>query len=176
MGWYHVNNTGKGIVLGYGKDIHYNEEFFANYVPTKEEVLKTARTIRKEDLEGYETWPLYVKFAAAADDSWALQRARNRGNSYLEKDAYQFYTEALHTAFEKSYGYPGGSFRSVCDYDGNAMIFCCTMWPPETYNENLATLTEEKLQTQLREFLVKATGDSKYAKSELEVCEEYIKE
>ena len=56
------------------------------------------------------------------------------------------------------------------------MIFCGVMWPPEKYNENLVTLTEEKLQEQLREFLVNATGDPKYAEYELKLCAEYIKE
>ena len=39
-----------------------------------------------------------------------------------------------------------------------------------------ATPTEEKLQEQLREFLVNATGDPKYAEYELKLCAEYIKE
>ena len=56
------------------------------------------------------------------------------------------------------------------------MIFCDVLWPPKEYNEALAAMTEEKLQAQLREFLVEVTGDSKYASSPLRVCEEYIKE
>ena len=36
-------------------------------------------------------------------------------------------------------------------------------------------LTEEKLQAQLREFIVNTTGDPKYAEYNLEYCEEYIK-
>ncbi len=48
-------------------------------------------------------------------------------------------------------------------------------WEKE-YHEALAAMTEEKLQTQLREFLVEVTGDSKYASFPLRVCEEYIKE
>lgn len=37
-------------------------------------------------------------------------------------------------------------------------------------------VTEEKLQEQLREFLVNATGDPKYAEYNLAICAEYIKE
>lgn len=37
MGWYHVNNSGKGFTLGYGDDIRYIEEFLAKNVPSKEE-------------------------------------------------------------------------------------------------------------------------------------------
>ena len=56
------------------------------------------------------------------------------------------------------------------------MIFCDVLWPPKKHNEALAAMTEEKLQTQLREFLVEVTGDSKYASFPLRVCKEYIKE
>lgn len=37
MGWYHVNNSGKGINRGYVEDFRYNEEFLAKNVPSKEE-------------------------------------------------------------------------------------------------------------------------------------------
>lgn len=55
------------------------------------------------------------------------------------------------------------------------MIFCDIQWPSKEYNEKFVTLTEEKLQAQLRESLVNATGDPKYAEYNLEYCEEYIK-
>lgn len=53
MGWYHVNNSGKGINLGYVEDFRYTEEFLAKYAPSKEEVLETVEYIRNEDLNGY---------------------------------------------------------------------------------------------------------------------------
>ena len=56
------------------------------------------------------------------------------------------------------------------------MNFCHASWPPAEYNEALATLTEDKLEKQLQEFLVLVTGDDKYRDEELEICEEYIKE
>lgn len=46
---------------------------------------------------------------------------------------------------------------------------------PKKFDEKFATLTEEKLQAQLREFIVNTTGDPKYAEYNLEYCEEYIK-
>ena len=91
-------------------------------------------------------------------------------------ESSQIYSDALHYIFEECYGYPLNSFFSTHDYDGNAMIFCDALWPPKEYHEALAAMTEEKLQTQLREFLVEVTGDSKYASFPLRVCEEYIKE
>lgn len=72
MGWYHVNNTGKGINLGDGEEVHYNEDFLARYVPTKEEVLALVPSFKNEDLEGYEAWPLCMKFVAAAGDWYNL--------------------------------------------------------------------------------------------------------
>lgn len=47
--------------------------------------------------------------------------------------------------------------------------------PQKKFDEKFATLTEEKLQAQLREFIVNTTGDPKYAEYNLEYCEEYIK-
>lgn len=176
MGWYHVNNSGKGINLGNGEDIHYNEEFLAKYAPTKEEVLETVKSMSKEELEGYESWPLCMKLVAAAGDWYDLRRAKERGSDCLKDEAYTIYANALSRAFEKWCGYPAGSFYSTSDYDGNTMIFCDIQWPPKEYDEKLATLKEENLQAQLREFLVEVTGDSKYAEYNLEYCEEYIKE
>ena len=63
MGWYHVNRIGKGICLGDVDKIHYNEDFIAKHTPTKDEALKLKlRDIRDEELDGYETWPLYKKW------------------------------------------------------------------------------------------------------------------
>ena len=55
------------------------------------------------------------------------------------------------------------------------MIFCDIQWPQKKFDEKFATLTEEKLQAQLREFIVNTTGDPKYAECNLEYCEKYIK-
>lgn len=49
MGWYHVNNSGKGINLGYVEDFRYTEEFLAKYAPSKEEVLETVESIRNTE-------------------------------------------------------------------------------------------------------------------------------
>lgn len=78
--------------------------------------------------------------------------------------------------WESARGYPHNTFFSACDYNLDAMIFCGITWPPEKYKEKLAMLTEEQLQEQLREFLVNATRDSKYAEYKLAICAEYIKE
>lgn len=49
MGWYHVNNSGKGINLCYVEDFRYNEEFLAKYAPSKEAVLETVESIRNTE-------------------------------------------------------------------------------------------------------------------------------
>lgn len=176
MGWYHVNNTGKGITLGDGEEVHYNEDYLAKYAPTKEEVLDLVPSFKNEDLKGYESWPLYMKFVAAAGDWYNLRRAKDYGSDCLKEDAHIIYANALCRVFEKCYGYPAGSFYSTFDYDGNTMVFCAIDWPPKEYNEKLATLTEKKLEAELQEFLVNVTGDESYAERKLEFCEEYIKE
>lgn len=115
------------------------------------------------------------KLAVVPKNLWALS-GDYYGELNYDEHAYNLCANALGFVFEKCYGYPHNTFFSACDYNLDAMIFCGVMWPPEKYNENLATLTEEKLQEQLREFLVNATGDPKYAEYELKLCAEYIKE
>lgn len=176
MGWYHVNNTGEGINLGDGEEVHYNEDYLAKYAPTKEEVLDLVPSFKNEDLEGYESWPLGMKFVAAAGDLYNLHRAKDYGSDCLKEEAHIIYANALRHVFEKCYGYPSGSFFSTFDYDGNTMIFCAIDWPPKEYSEKLTTLTEKKLEAKLQEFLVNVTGDESYAERKLEFCEEYIKE
>ena len=112
---------------------------------------------------------------AITQDVWSFHREVNNTGCCADESS-QIYSDALHYIFEKCYGYPLNSFFSTHDYDGNAMIFCDVLWPSKEYHEALAAMTEEKLQTQLREFLVEVTGDSKYASFPLRVCEEYIKE
>lgn len=64
MGWYHVNRIGKGICLGNVDEVHYNEDFIAKHTPTKDEALELKqRDIRDDELEGYETWPLFTTTA-----------------------------------------------------------------------------------------------------------------
>lgn len=124
IGWYHVNNSGKGINRGYVEDFRYNEEFLAKCAPPKEEVLETVESIRNEDLDGYESWPLYMKPVAAVGDWYDLRRAKERGSDCLKDEAYTIYANALPRAFEKWCGYPAGSIYSTSDYYGNTSIFC----------------------------------------------------
>lgn len=124
IGWYHVNNSGKGINRGYVEDFRYNEEFLAKCAPPKEEALETVESIRNEDLDGYESWPLYMKPVAAVGDWYDLRRAKERGSDCLKDEAYTIYANALPRAFEKWCGYPAGSIYSTSDYYGNTLIFC----------------------------------------------------
>ena len=69
MGWYHVNRIGKGICLDDVDGIHYSEDFIVKHTPTKDEALKLKQhDIRDDELEGYETWPLYKKWMAITQD------------------------------------------------------------------------------------------------------------
>lgn len=148
MGWYHVDHFGKGIFMGEARKIKYNEDFLAKYVPSKEEAIAFGKGEYGEaKFADYDSWPVVKKLAVVPKNLWALS-GDYYGELNYDKHAYNL----------------------------DAMIFCGVMWPPGKYNENLATLTEEKLQEQLREFLVNATGDPKYAEYELKLCAEYIKE
>ena len=177
MGQYHVDRTGKGIFLGRTSDIHFDEEFLAKYAPTRKE----AKEFLNEEgynvnLRDFEEWPLHKKFMVTPGNSWRFVSWYYRPDRDFSDEAPQIYSNAMSMIFEKMYGYPQDNFVSVSDYDSNTMIFCHASWPPAEYNEALATLTEDKLEKQLQEFLVLVTGDDKYRDAELEICEEYIKE
>lgn len=49
------------------------------------------------------------------------------------------------------------------------------MWPPKEHTESLATLTEEKLEAQIKEFIAEVT-DVYVSEKTLEICKEYVKE
>lgn len=101
IGWYHVNNSGKGINLGYVEDFRYNEEFLAKCAPSKEEVLETVESIRNEDLDGYESWPLCMKLVAAAGDWYDLRWDKERGSDCLKDEAYTIYRKCLVMCFRE---------------------------------------------------------------------------
>lgn len=65
-------------------------------------------SFKNEDLEGYESWPLGMKFVAAAGDWYNLHRAKDYGSDCLKEEAHIIYANALCHAFEKRYGYPAG--------------------------------------------------------------------
>ena len=153
MGWYHVDHFGKGIFMGEARKIKYNEDFLAKYVPSKEEAIAFGKGEYGEaKFADYDSWPVVKKLAVVPKNLWALS-GDYYGELNYDEHAYNLCANALDFVFEKCYGYPHNTFFSACDYNLDAMIFCGVMWPPEKYNENLATLTEEKLQEQLREFL-----------------------
>lgn len=112
MGWYHVNNTGKGINLGDGEEVHYNEDFLARYVPTKEEVLALVPSFKNEDLEGYEAWPLGMKFVAAAGDWYNLHRAKDYGSDCLKEEAHIIYAETRDKNYQAETGCAYAKFNS----------------------------------------------------------------
>lgn len=174
MGWYHVNRAGKGFCLGDEYNLKFNMESLSQYLPDKSETENILRQIAGDAVDTYDEWPLLWKFAA-------LDPIRGRDWSYgymkeFESCKNSILANTMHYCFEKRYGYPMGSFVSVSDYDGNAMIFCYSKWPPKVYNQALAELTEEKLAKQMKEFLLDIITDDDLEDFKLEWCEEYIKE
>lgn len=160
MGWYHVNRTGKGMVLGDKRSVEFNKDFFMMYFSKRDGTNYTFPTLLRKIAEEN---AFYAWWGDKTDE-----RLLNRAKTLL--------ASCLCEIFEEKYGFPRGSFDSVTDYDDDVMIFCCMQWPPKEYNEALATLTEDKLEKMLQEFLVEATGNEEYRTKKLEICEEYIKE
>lgn len=173
MGWYHVDRKGKGITLGYAENVHIDMEKLSKYLPDKGEAEGAFSCIPDALTKTYEDWPLLWKFAALDKSMrWKWESGHTEN---FEDYQPEILANAMHYCFEKKYGYPYDSFVSVSDYDYNVMIFCGAMWPPKEYSKNLAALTEEKLEAQLKEFISEVT-DVDVSEMSLEVCEEYIKE
>lgn len=173
MGWYHINRRGKGIVLGLSDEIHIDMEKLSKYLPEMGTAEGAFKNISEARIKTYESWPLLWKFAAL-DKSMSWEWGRDRTENFEDYEE-TIIANAMHYCFEKKYGYPYDSFVSVSDYDDSVMLFCHTMWPPKEYTESLATLTEEKLEAQLKEFIAEVT-DVDVSEKTLEVCKEYVKE
>ncbi|WP_432628574.1 hypothetical protein [Brotaphodocola sp.] len=165
-----VERIGKGMYLGVEDEIVFQNDKLVPYLPSKDEAIKIGE-MSEEQLKDYDEWSVLEKMASV--DWWCV-------GYFVDKDYFnrpnQIIANAMHFCFEKRYGYPLGSFGSVCDAEHNVMIFCeHFLWPPKEYNQNLAELTEGKLEKQLQEFLVEITGDLRYANKKLELCEDYGK-
>lgn len=133
MGWYHVNRIGKGICLGNVDEVHYNEDFIAKHTPTKDEALELKlRDIRDEELDGYETWPLYKKWMAITQDAWSFHREVNDAGCCADESS-QIYSDALHYIFEKCYGYdilgkPNQLMREFVEEETDKIPKFCITW------------------------------------------------
>ena len=89
-------------------------------------------------------------------------------NWYFQSGITQFLVErGAYTSWDSL-------LAAIRDYFLENKVFYCNALAE--YNEALATLTEDKLEKQLQDFLLLVTGDDKYRDAELEICEEYVKE
>lgn len=181
MGWLHVIRDGKGIELktlnvdslnfdmidSIVKDSSILKDFLGKLFENYDRLTNKNKWI----LIGYcfgETWIRGLKGCEISN--------KDIEDCFDEYDINKCVILALAVVFSIRYGYPLDTFRSCNDYNGDSMIFCNVKYPPETYNNALANMTESTLLQQLRDFLYQLIGDEYYKNCSLILCEEYIKE
>lgn len=192
MGYYHVNDTGKGIYIKRFDTINKNYKLPPlDYIKS---YLKREYGSCDKDLSMLSGMNLYHQIVYIGMNKYLF--------SYLAKpiiqetDNNQSFCKSFSDAFDRRYsayfdkvaantfellfchrfGYPFGCFKGISDYDGNIMFFCNLQFPPEKYNKKLSELTEDVFIAELREFFSDFLDDDYYKTVELEICEEYIKE
>lgn len=183
MGYYHVEDNGKGVYIKEFDSINNDYEMPPiDYIQKYLEYQDDGYTKNKKNLDWISEMDTYHKIAFLSMSDYEFSSldvhapdefCRDYDNNYyFKRDAPRFF-ECL---FCYRYGYPFGCFKGVCDYDDNIMFYCCVKYPPKEYNKALGELTEDVFLKQLREFLCDLLGDDYYSTVELALCEEYIKE
>lgn len=194
MGYYHVNETGKGINIKNFDNINQNYklpplDYIKSYLEWKDGSCE-------KDLSLLPEMDIYHQIAYLGLDDYDFseiipcikKNIQGKHQQILGKDFCEEYDENYSMYFSNEaanvfellfcyrYGYPFGCFKGVSDYDDNIMFFCNLQFPPKEYNKKLLELTEEVFIKELREFFSDFLDDDYYKTVELEICEEYIKE
>lgn len=173
MGWLHVTDSGKGIILTtMTKDtLHLdglipNYEYLQKYLKHFSDV-EFAKCKSSYERLGYISSCLYAYRGEVSYDEVLKD---------IEYDYDYILYEGLSVLYEYKYGYPFGSFRSCSDYNGDKMFYCNIKYPLKDYNSKISTLTEATYLSELKDFFYSLTEDDYYNNVQLDFCEEYIKE
>ena len=194
MGYYHVNDTWKGIYIKSFDTINKNYElppldYIKSYLEWKDDDCDRDLSVLPEmdiyhqiaylgldDYDFSECVPYIMKDKKAENPKtfckYFCEEYDKNYSMYFSNEAANIF-ELL---FCYRYGYPFGCFKGISDYDDNIMFFCNLQFPPKQYNKKLSELTEEVFIKELREFFSDFLDDDYYKTVELEICEEYIKE
>lgn len=159
---------------GYGFTYRYNFDKFKEY--NWSEVLP-ADLSEYQIPDGLEDWQKACYVGATAGYVCGGESCDIDFDSIDDYEIDQCLLAALGVCFEKMYGLPKDSIRSLEDYNGDVMFFLCVTWPPKEYNEVLATLTQDSFLKNINDFISKlcSDGEMKNFYNALEMCEEYIK-
>lgn len=185
MGWLHVVDGGKGMLLRQISVFTIKEDF---ELPPKEILISILRRDNKNidiidglskieilqylSMDDYDYKDFIKKYEMITDDN-----LKNYIYTYLDEDYCEMLlTSSLSFLFCYKYDYPFDAFKSVKDYNGDDMIFCSYSYPPKVYHEKMSYLTEDILEKQLQEFMYELTNDEWYLTKKLEYCKEYRKD
>ena len=193
MGYYHINDTGKGINIKDFDSINLNYklpplDYIKSYLEWKDGSCQRELSVLSE-------MDLYHQIAYLGIDDYdfseiisVIKKKQEEGTATFAKCFSEefdenygaYFSDIAANTFEIffcfRYGYPFGCFKGISDYDNNIMFFCNLQFPPKKYNKKLSELTESIFIKELREFFSDLLDDNYYKTVELEICEEYIKE
>ena len=182
MGWYHVDRTGKGVMLNF---LDCTEDLIEKLAITKDKLERwfpQDKFPNAENMTSKECLALYMLknyMSCSKLGHKNISDITSEDLTELDIDEYTYEYEnsmfdIVSYAFCDKYGYPYELFISAIDYNEDKMLFCDTIFPlPEKY-KFMYDLTEEKYIKQLNEFFSELTG--KQYNLELKICEMYIKE
>jgi len=186
MGYYHINDTGKGVII---KDFdNISKDYKMPPIDYIKEYFESKRGIGKKNLEWLASMDVYHQLAYLAQNDYRLSYIVSNLNEKTPEAFCKKYDESYSDDFSSDaanifeclfcyrFGYPFGYFKGISDYDGTIMFFCNAKYPPKTYNKKFGELTEAIFIKELREFFYELFKDDYYKTVELELCEEYIKE
>lgn len=187
MGYYHVEDTGKGVYIRGFDNINNDYKMPPiDYLQKYIEYQNGGYTDHTKNLDWLSEMDIRHQLAFLSISNYEFSGMIDDLDVHTPKEFCNAYDENFY--FEKDaplmleclfcyrYGYPFGCFKGISDYDDNIMFYCCVKYPPKEYNKALGELTEDVFLKQLREFLCDLLGDDYYSTVELALCEEYIKE
>ena len=152
MGYYHINDTGKGVII---KDFdNISKDYKIPPIDYIKEYFESKRGIGKKNLEWLASMDVYHQLAYLAQNDYRLSYIVSNLNEKTPEAFCKKYDESYSDDFSSDaanifeclfcyrFGYPFGYFKGISDYDGTIMFFCNAQYPPKTYNKKFGELTE----------------------------------
>ena len=192
MGWLHVLRSGKGVYLPFigsidSYDAVKEQLHFDSFDISPRMVLHMYPGQWFRHLDQYSKTDLALLLGVLEKNPYGFYSYEYRNLNMFEQPIEKFkevlndtqnypvcVVGGLAKIFANEYGYPPEAFRSLMDYNGDYMLYCCATFPfPEEW-ESLTHFSEAVYQQQLDDFFTRLTG--KECHMSIEVCEEYVKE
>ena len=134
MGYYHINDTGKGVII---KDFDkISKDYKMPPIDYIKEYFESKREIGKKNLEWLASMDVYHQLAYLALNDYRLSYIVSNLNEKTPEAFCKKYDESYSDDFSSDaanifeclfcyrFGYPFGYFKGISDYDGTIMFFC----------------------------------------------------